>query len=237
MEVRSVLTAAVLSLICLWFSDRRRRYKRSSYYRITRNAYELTMKDKGRFGEYQIFKKLAFYEQGGARFLFNCYLPRGDGGTTEIDVLMIHHSGIYVFESKNYSGRICGRETDQNWTQLLKKKTSFLNPLRQNRSHVIRVRKLMGLGKETPVYSLVVFSDRCVLEKMAVKDPDCQVTNWKGLRRAVRRFAKRQPGTLEKRDVERLYQSLYPYTRVSRKEKREHIRNIHRRWGKRSIFW
>ena len=39
----------------------------------------------------------------GASFLFNCYLPMENKETTEIDAIMIHHSGIYVFESKNYA--------------------------------------------------------------------------------------------------------------------------------------
>ena len=57
--------------------------------------------------------------EGTKRYLFNLYLPKDDGGTTEIDVVFLHDSGMYVFESKNYSGWIFGTETQKNWTQTL----------------------------------------------------------------------------------------------------------------------
>ena len=63
-------------------------------------------------------------------------MPRDDGETTEIDVLMLHTSGIYVFESKNYSGWIFGDEKSKTWTQTLPngrgrraQKERFLNPI------------------------------------------------------------------------------------------------------------
>lgn len=233
MEVRYILSAAVLILAFLFFFGRKRRYKATSYYRMTKNPYRLTMEDKGRFGEYQIYRRLSSYERDGGKFLFNCYLPGENGETTEIDVILIHRSGIYVFESKNYSGRIYGRESDRTWTQSLKQNIRFLNPLRQNQSHVARVQKVLGCRREIPLYSLVVFSDHCVLKKVRVERTDCQVTVWKHLRRAVRRFAKRQPDALEEARIEAYYRQLCLYTRVTRREKKKHIRDIRKRQRRR----
>lgn len=39
--------------------------------------------------------------------------------TYEIDLIMISETGIYVFESKNYSGWIFGDEKQRYWTQIL----------------------------------------------------------------------------------------------------------------------
>jgi hypothetical protein len=78
-----------------------------------------TIFDKGRNGEYQIYKRLRNHENKGGKFLFNCYLPKENGETTEIDVLLINKNGIFVFESKNYSGWIFGDEKSKNWTQTL----------------------------------------------------------------------------------------------------------------------
>lgn len=36
----------------------------------------------------------------------NLNIPIEDGKTTEIDLLMIHETGIYVFEIKHYKGTI-----------------------------------------------------------------------------------------------------------------------------------
>ena len=39
------------------------------------------------------------------------------GKTTEIDLLMLHEKGIFVIESKYYSGWIFGSEDQLKWTQ------------------------------------------------------------------------------------------------------------------------
>lgn len=233
---------AVTVLLCLYFLSRKRRYKRTSYYRMTKIPYRTVLEDKGRFGEYQIYRRLSFYERKGAGLLFNCYLPKSSGGTTEIDAVMVHTSGIYVFESKNYSGWVFGRETDRMWTQTLKSRqgavsrTQFLNPLFQNQSHVTGLRRQLGLGPDIPVYSVVVFSDRCIVKKITISDPERKVTVWRKLGRTVRKLARRQPDVLSRECVEELYDRLYPYTQVSRRERREHIRNIQRHRKKRGLF-
>ena len=79
-------------------------YVNSTYYKITKKPVLAMRTDVGSYGEYCIFKLLKSYESQGAKFLFNVYLPKGENETTEIDVLMICSQGIYVFESKNYSG-------------------------------------------------------------------------------------------------------------------------------------
>ena len=61
---------------------------------------------KGTLFEFYVFKQL--YKLAGChKFLFNVILPT-DKGTTEIDVLFLHETGIYVYECKNYNGKIYG---------------------------------------------------------------------------------------------------------------------------------
>ena len=45
------------------------------------------------------------------KVLRNVYIPKEDGETTEIDLLFITAKGIFVLESKNYSGWIFGSES------------------------------------------------------------------------------------------------------------------------------
>lgn len=66
--------------------------------------------DKGQAGENQIHQSLNRLE-GQSAILQNCYLPLKNSGTTEVDLILIHESGIYVIESKNYSGWIFGSES------------------------------------------------------------------------------------------------------------------------------
>ena len=87
-------------------------------------------------------------------------------------MIMIHQSGIYVFESKNYSGWIFGSEDSKNWTQTLPSgrkahKEYFLNPIIQNKVHIKWLVKL--IGEESPIHSIIVFSERCTLRGIDLK--------------------------------------------------------------------
>lgn len=48
-------------------------------------------------------KLVKFFGRDG-KVLRNVYVPKDNGETSEIDVLFITQKGIFVFESKNYSG-------------------------------------------------------------------------------------------------------------------------------------
>ena len=49
------------------------------------------------------------------KILFNLYIPTADGKYTQVDILFISPKGIFVIESKNYSGTIIGNEYDEKW--------------------------------------------------------------------------------------------------------------------------
>ena len=84
--------------------------------------------DAGSIGEHFVRQALLPLE-GYKKLLSNCYLPKSDGTFTEIDVILLHESGIYVVESKNYSGWIFGKDYEQYWTQSLGgKKAVFSTP-------------------------------------------------------------------------------------------------------------
>ena len=65
--------------------------------------------ERGDAGENIIYSALNKV-RGRKALLPNCYIPVGQKGTTEIDMIFLHESGLYVIESKNYSGWIFGNE-------------------------------------------------------------------------------------------------------------------------------
>lgn len=95
----------------------------------------------------------------------NLYLTKENGETSEIDVLFITDMGILAIESKNYSGWIFGNEKDGFWTASLPNgmKNRFYNPVLQNRTHIKVLRA--ALPYDVPIYSVIVFSNRCELKK------------------------------------------------------------------------
>ena len=143
----------------------REEYKESSYYKITHNLYKSIYSDKGKFGEYDIYRRLRQQENLGGKFLFNLYIPKEKDKITEIDVLLINTKGIFVIESKNYSGWIFGDKNSRRWVQMLlygygqKQKNYFYNPILQNKTHIEYLKKIVKL--DIPMYSIIVFSDEC----------------------------------------------------------------------------
>lgn len=55
--------------------------------------------ERGDAGENIIYKALNKVH-GRKALLPNCYIPVGQKGTTEIDMVFLHESGLYVIESK-----------------------------------------------------------------------------------------------------------------------------------------
>ena len=88
----------------------------------------------------------------------NLEIPAENNKTTEIDLLMIHETGIYVFEIKHYKGTIYGKDTDNIWTQYFRtsKNSHFKNPILQNEYHIKAIKKLLP---NIQIYSIVVFTN------------------------------------------------------------------------------
>jgi hypothetical protein len=147
-------------------------YNKSGYKDASGHSYYETMTDPGRKGEYLIYRYLEGLD-GQHKLLTNVYLPKVDGTTTEIDLIMVSETGIYVFESKNYSGWIFGDEDSRYWTQSLKggKKYRFYNPIWQNKKHISHLKNYLGLGSEI-FRSYIIFSERCELKKMFVRSSE-----------------------------------------------------------------
>ena len=214
-----------------WFGISSYFYKKTSYYDTTHKSFGKMRFDLGNYGEYLTYRKLRKQEEQGARFLFNCYLPAKKDETSEIDVLMIADSGIYVFESKNYSGWIFGSEKSKTWTQTLpngkkSRKEHFYNPIMQNKTHIKWLQNL--IGTEFPVYSVIVFSERCTIKKMDVTSSDVKVIKRDRLNRVVKEIKKENGTKLSEEQISHLYEQLYPYTQVGEDVKKKHIERVRR---------
>lgn len=124
----------------------------------------------GGLGEYLTEYALVHGELPGRKAVFrNVLVPRSTGPTSEseVDVLMLHETGIYVMESKNYAGWIFGSESQSQWAQTLENGTKerFYNPIIQNRAHVKALAACLGLPLDA-FRSYIVFSERCTLRKV-----------------------------------------------------------------------
>lgn len=81
-----------------------------------------------------------------------------DSGTSQIDHILIADTGIFVIETKHYSGWIFGSPGDRQWTQVIyRKKSRFQNPIHQNYGHIKALQSLFNLSADS-FCSIVVFT-------------------------------------------------------------------------------
>jgi len=100
----------------------------------------------------------AIFPSPSYHLLNSVTLPCHDG-STQIDHVLVSTFGIFVIESKHYTGWIFANAKSAQWTQVIYKvKHKFQNPLRQNYKHHATVQKLLDFIPKEHIYPAVVFT-------------------------------------------------------------------------------
>lgn len=223
----------ILFVSLIVFFTKKMLYENTEYCAQTKNSFLKVHFNKGLLGEFYTYKYLKPLK-GYKKFLFNLYIPAEEEETTEIDVVLLHESGIYVFESKNYSGWIFGTETQKYWTQTLptgkgrSQKTKFYNPIFQNKGHIKWLQQFLG-DQPLPLYSYIVFSDRCTLKNITLTSGQHSVVNRYHLLREVKKNSAKKGTPLSKEKIDELFQKLYPLSQADEVKKITHIENIEKK--------
>lgn len=194
----------------------------------------------GREGEEQIARKLKRINFHGyhGKILRNLYVPKGNGETTEIDLLYLTPKGVFVIESKNYSGYIFGNEQNANWTSALYagkgwfgqqkyKNHSFYNPIWQNKTHIRYLKNL--IPDNVPLFSIIVFSSHCELKQIELFSSDVIICQQSDLRHCIKKIWDAHCNALTHSQVENLYRKLYPLTKADSSTKSKHVHNVRSR--------
>lgn len=111
---------------------------------------------RGKRGENRV-KRIIGKTIENEQYVINNLILANEGKTSQIDHIIINKRGVFVIETKNYSGEIYGSENQREWTQVLaygNVKNKLYNPLKQNATHVYNIKKIIG---KLPVHSVVVF--------------------------------------------------------------------------------
>jgi hypothetical protein len=78
--------------------------------------------------------------------------------TTQIDHILVSRFGVFVIETKDYTGWIFGNANHETWTQATyRDKFKFQNPIHQNYLHVKAVEQLLNFVPSSAIHSVVVF--------------------------------------------------------------------------------
>lgn len=188
----------------------------------------LNYDDKGSFGEYLIKYALSNIS-GYKKVLRNIYVPY-NGKTSEIDVLLIHEKGIFVFESKNYSGWIFGGEENKQWTQCLpnKQKSQFYNPILQNRTHIKALSQFLN-KESSQIVSYIIFSQRCELKKVPNSNANCIILKRSDMLKQLKKDTEERTIVYTAQEIDDFYNRLEPLTQVTEEQKKQHIENIEKK--------
>ena len=113
----------------------------------------------GKAGEHWASEELKKLPQSEYHLL-NDLLLKDSKGMHQIDHVVVSPYGIYVVETKNYSGAIYGDSKYPEWFSYLGKgKRKIHSPLRQNYGHIQCLKELLGLD-DSAFISIVCFSNR-----------------------------------------------------------------------------
>ena len=179
---------------------------------------------KGWFGEVgvslgqRIFLNKQIYHQ------LNNVTIGSKNGTAQIDHIIVSIYGIFVTETKNFSGWIFGDEKNKVWTQsLYGKKSKFQNPLHQNYRHIKVLQEFLGI-EEKYFHSIVIFIGESVFKsKMPPNVLD---------RGYISYIKSKKTELFSKEEVANIVKALQVgKLPKSFKTGREHIHSLKRRYG------
>lgn len=184
-------------------------------------------KDLGAGGERRTYRKLTeIYFK--SQIFRNVYLKKEDGSYTEIDLVTVGSKGIFVFESKNYSGWIFGNDKQQNWMQTMPNgfKNKFLNPVWQNSGHIKCLKHNLQQYPNIVYRSVIVFSERCELKKIECDTPDTYIIKRDALENTVNKILKNSQKVLSESEVEEIKQFLSKAQRPNSEVRERHLEDI-----------
>jgi len=186
--------------------------------------------DLGDYGEFLTFKEIVKWSSCHS-YNYKILRNLNIGTHCEIDLVWIHETGIYVFESKNISGQIYGDENSNQWCKILNNRTKkqFYNPIFQNNGHINALKRI--LGNHYPYCSIIVFSERCELKDIPPNTQSRIITKRNYLQSKLTERIAREQSRLSIAQIEALYRKLIPYAYASQDIKQKHSDYINKKYG------
>lgn len=194
--------------------DLKNTYKQMTNVDIEEQKQLWNERGKGYYGEFLVFERLYSLIKGNCKILMNLNVPVDNKKTTEIDLLMIHETGIYVFEVKHYKGTIYGDEEGNVWTQYFRttKNSVFKNPILQNYYHVDAVKKLFP---DVPVKSVIVFTNEDCDLRINLNSSDVLVTTLSNLYIDLQRYTGSMLWKYNLQNIDSMFELVYKYSSLS----------------------
>ena len=173
---------------------------------------------------------LKVYGCGLKKLLTDLMIPNAVDETTQLDIVFINRSGIYVVEAKNYNC-IVEYHDDKTW---LRREfngivSKFQSPIEQNENHINNLRKILSECDESYFNSIITFADKCVIRYDAQYEKyNAKVLNLKDLKNTVKDMTKAKEIVFSDDEIYDIYHRLSEYTKVGALAKNKHIDYVNR---------
>lgn len=200
-------------------------FNKSGYKDKTNVGFLKTYFNKGNYGEFVFYRRLAKIINRDNIFL-NLYLDNINTEFTEVDMIAVTNNGVYVFEVKNYRGYIYGSQNDRYWTQTFNKHSrfQFYNPIRQNYAHVKAVENILEVPK-SHIIPLIAFSEKSKLRKLNITK-DTHVYHFKEALKLIKKYETESRNLVSDNEIEMYKERIPTYTHASDLIKKRHIINV-----------
>lgn len=182
---------------------------------------------KGAIGEWAVNGILKKLDSTEYHLYHDLYIPKEDGTTSQVDHIVISRFGIFVIETKHYTGWIFGNERQRYWTQVIyKRKVKFLNPIWQNKGHIQAVKNYLSTEEDRYFLSIIAFSGNLTL-KFEDNFKDAQVIQFHQLTNVIR---EKRNFVMSDSELGEINRKLNDLTKLSpsekRKVKKDHVASI-----------
>ncbi|GKX66222.1 NERD domain-containing protein [Inconstantimicrobium mannanitabidum] len=184
-------------------------------------------KINGYLGEKSVARSLSKLNKERYKVINNLMLRVGDK-TTQIDHVVISNYGIFVIETKNYSGWIVGNEFDDYWNQIIfKRKERLYSPIKQNYGHIKALKENLQDFSNINFISIIVFTTKADLKVNSKTD----VVYTTKLKKTIKKY---KNITLNNVDKEEIYSQLVSLNINNKENRKAHVKLINEEINRRS---
>ncbi len=151
----------------------------------------------------------------------NILLPT-KSGSTELDHILVSNYGIFVIETKNYSGSVYGDQKYKHWKHYDRsgKEHKFYSPIQQNAGHVGTLKRAINLD-ESAFIPIVVFSGSAEL-KITAETP---VVKLNQLEKTIKSYKKKMFNNDEVKKIVKDIKSANMDSVLARKQHIKHVKS------------
>lgn len=190
--------------------------------KVKESAHQHRIIRSGKIGERTVSKLLKKLPKSEYTILNDALVRTVSGGTSQIDHVVVSKYGIFVIETKRYSGVITGCAEDFTWEQSINysKPIKINNPLWQNYNHTVALRGLNRQLNENVFIPITTFDHTCNLSLSTHSDYMCYYDELLNV------IESHSAPLLSAADINDVIDTIRCANITSKKERKAHIQRI-----------